>query len=176
MDPWASTNDLAAARVVVALSEEVDRLGDLIEAEFDNAKRVDVGLRLDVDQLGYLGIHYEVEPRIHSLAPGEEDDLVGRVFEIQLHTKAQNAWASVEHPMLYKPVGRTPSREIQRRVNRAVALVELFDAEIRQACEAMKSEPGYEQTVLLQHLQRVVPDARASEILTQNCRCSCSVP
>lgn len=84
---------------------------------------------MDVHELGYLGLHFLILPRTQDLA-SDEFFLEERICELQVHTIAQSAWAMNDHSAFYKAGGAANPR-LRRRMNRLIALVELFDDEMR---------------------------------------------
>lgn len=153
-DPLAEITDKAGVRVVVALLADVAVVDQVVVDTFNVVEpRQDMLDRYDPDRLGYLGVHYLVSPTGASLAAGDED-LEALVCEVQIHTKAQSAWATINHPLTYKPVVGGVPPAVRRRIMRAVALVSLFDDEVDAARSSLMSEPGYEQAALLQELER----------------------
>jgi ppGpp synthetase/RelA/SpoT-type nucleotidyltranferase len=152
-DPMAEITDKSGVRVVVALKSDVAVVERIIDALFQVEERIDKEAELAPDTLGYLGVHFLVRPKAHTLQR-DDLDLDGLICEIQIHTRAQNAWATVSHPLLYKPAGQAPPPPIARRVNRLVALVELFDNEVAEARRSVMAEPGYRQGAMLQPLEK----------------------
>lgn len=159
-DPLMSITDRAGARAVVLHHEAATTACAFVRDHFEVVEYQDARDRLQPNELGYLGLHFLVRSRPIHLSSGELD-LAGLICEIQIHTKAQSAWASVSHPMLYKPVGGAVSPLIAHRVNRAVALIDLFDEEIMRARGDLMNEPGYQPAAMLTVLEseylRVAP-------------------
>jgi len=153
-DPMTQITDKAGVRVILPLLADVPGVEAVVSESFEVLEHQDKGAQLDPDRLGYLGVHFLVTPRRQDLDGGTMD-LDGAICEVQIHTIAQNAWASVSHPFLYKPPGgEDPPDAVRRRINRLVALVELFDSEFEASRRAIVSEPGYRQTAMLQPLER----------------------
>jgi ppGpp synthetase/RelA/SpoT-type nucleotidyltranferase len=151
-DPMAQITDKAGVRVILCLIDDVPTVEAAIESTFTVTEHFNKADSLDPDQLGYLGVHFLVTPRSDDLEP-ENSEFSDRICEIQIHTRAQNAWSSVNHPLVYKP-GKDPSPQVLRRINRLIALVELFDSEVSAAREAIMSDPEYRQSAMLQTLER----------------------
>jgi ppGpp synthetase/RelA/SpoT-type nucleotidyltranferase len=151
-DPFTRIKDRAGVRVVVPHLEAAELARSAIREEFIVVNDDDTRERYAPDQIGYLGLHLEVELKPENCGVVDQH-LRGIICEIQIHTRAQSAWATASHPMLYKPVGRTVSPRIARRVMRAVTLVDLFDDEIAAARHELKSEPGYEPAAMLAVLE-----------------------
>jgi ppGpp synthetase/RelA/SpoT-type nucleotidyltranferase len=151
-DPMTQITDRAGVRVLVTFKQDIAIVEAIIRDLFSILERTDMAARLDEDQLGYLGIHYVVTPK-------EDDDrvdhdLLGLAFEVQIHSRAESAWAMASHRILYKPIGGTPSRSIERRINRLVALVELFDQELTDSWQQIVSTPRYQQGAMLFPLEQ----------------------
>lgn len=151
-DPLRQITDKAGVRVLLCLVDEVALVEDLIHASFEVLEHQNKADQLEPDRLGYLGVHFLVTPRGDDLT-SDDLDLEGAICEIQIHTRAQNAWSSVNHRLVYKP-GKDPAPAVKRRINRLVALVELFDAEVAAAREAVLNDSDYRQSAMLQTLER----------------------
>lgn len=149
-DPLTQITDKAAARVVVKDLADRDRLREGLAAYFRVQSEEDAADRLDVHELGYLGLHFLVLPRPQDLA-ADEFFLDGRICELQVHTIAQSAWAANEHGPFYKAGAADP--RLRRRVNRLVALVELFDDEMRAIRMTIEADPGFVEVHLLDILK-----------------------
>jgi len=151
VDPLAEIGDKAGVRVIVHYLDDVGAVeaavGDICNIHSRESK---LGA-MAYDQLGYLGIHLDVEP-VRALAATSEDRTVtGRHAELQIHTKAQSAWAVISHDLLYKPPVEL-SDEVKRGVTRLVALVELFDAEVKRTRYAVRSDPHYRELMIIEEL------------------------
>lgn len=143
-DPMNEIGDKAGVRVIVhylddvpAVEDSVKRICEILARE----KKVDA---MAYDQLGYLGVHLQVRPNTELVQQSANDGLVGLQAELQVHTKAQSAWAVVSHQLLYKTPLELPE-EIKRGVTRLVALVELFDAEIQRFRKAIEEDPDLQE-------------------------------
>lgn len=151
-DPIAEIGDKAGVRVIVPYLEDVGRVEAVIEALCFVDDREQKLEALAFDQLGYLGVHLDLRLR-PELLTGQPDlgpdspDLENLHAELQIHSKAQSAWAVVSHDLLYKPPVESPE-EAKRAITRLVALVELFDGEVDRLRKLIASDPNYaEMTV-----------------------------
>jgi ppGpp synthetase/RelA/SpoT-type nucleotidyltranferase len=147
-DPLSEIGDKAGVRVIVHFEADVpvvrEVVGELCTIVNEESKRD----ALAYDQLGYLGVHLDVHAVDDALDASDRDRLRGLGAEVQIHTKAQSAWAVVSHELLYKSPQEL-SVEIQRGITRLVALVELFDGEIARFRQAIESDPDFEEMVVL---------------------------
>jgi ppGpp synthetase/RelA/SpoT-type nucleotidyltranferase len=146
-DALAAVHDKAGVRVIVAYDEERTRVKGVIEGLFLVRGREDTLERYGTDRLGFLSHQYEISVRSETLGV-EDRDLDGLVCEVQVQTEVQHAWALVSHPLQYKPVGGSPAPEVERRLNRVLALVELFDQEVSAVRQAIMGAPGYRPALM----------------------------
>jgi len=109
--------------------------------------------RYEPNELGYLGIHIQARLLPADLPP-EEGYLGDLDFEIQIQTRAQNAWSTISHEMTYKPPPGSESKAVSSKIYRAIALVSLFDEQIAEARAAMVTSTGYLPARMLEALQR----------------------
>jgi len=152
-DPLTAISDKAGVRVVVNHLSDATQAGIVIEQRFEVLEIEDTRTRYKPHELGYLGVHYQVRLRDTDLDTSDLH-LRGLQCEIQVHTKAQNAWSAVSHPLLYKPAGGEPSQAVATKVMRAVALVSLFDEEVEEARMQTMGDPSYRPAAMLSVLQK----------------------
>lgn len=166
-DALAEITDKAGVRVIVGHLHQVDTVTALVHDGFQVHEYDNKVAGYEPDQLGYLGVHLLVKPRGELLDAGSQD-LDGLTCEIQIHTRAQNAWSEVSHPLLYKPAGPGPPSTVQRRIIRLLSLVEMFDEEVERARGDILAEPTYRPAAMLQALERefllIAPDDYDAEL------------
>jgi ppGpp synthetase/RelA/SpoT-type nucleotidyltranferase len=147
-DPLVQIEDKAGVRVVVAFARHAPEVERLAETLFELDNRDDKREQLSAEELGYLGIHYRTKVRPEHLS--DREHLIGLQAEMQIQTKAENAWAVASHDSLYKACINVPP-PVARTMMRLVALVELFDGEVARFEDQLHQQPGYRE------LQAVVP-------------------
>ena len=137
--------DVAGVRIITHFDDEVDRIGTLVEAEFDidRNRSVDKRQLLDADRFGYLSLHYISGFNEQRLRLTENARYGGLWCEVQIRSILQHAWAEIEHDLGYKP-GSTVPRPIRRRFSRLAGLLEIGDQEFRGIRDELK---GYEARV-----------------------------
>lgn len=119
-DLWTLT-DLVGVRVITYFADEVDRVGELVEAhlpvEFEHStdKR-----RREATEFGYRSLHYV--SRLGGALPERA------CFEVQVRTVLEHAWAEIEHDLGYKATEAIPLA-VRRRLSRLAGLLELADQE-----------------------------------------------
>jgi ppGpp synthetase/RelA/SpoT-type nucleotidyltranferase len=155
-DPLAEIGDKAGVRVIVPYLEDVRRVEEIVEeicTVEDCEQKLDA---LAYDELGYLGVHLELAPKpqflsaLDGIGP-DAPDLAELRAELQIHSKAQSAWAVVSHDLLYKPPVESPE-DAKRAITRLVALVELFDGEVDRLRKLIESDPDYAEMAVAAEL------------------------
>lgn len=119
--------DILGCRVICSFEDDVDRIGEIVEKEFelDWENSVDKRATLRPDSFGYLSLHY-----ICCLPEdkGYPKELCGKKFEIQIRTILQHAWAVINHDLGYKSDFGVPDA-VTRDFSRIAGLFELADDE-----------------------------------------------
>ena len=145
--------DRVGIRVVVSTSAGAERVIEQVREVFEVAEEgvERKALTNPPDQLRYLGVHVMSRLRLSDQA-GLWDEIASMTFEVQIHTLAETAWAVISHPVVYKPYGRPPPRDLAGKVFRGVALVSLFDSEVAAALTLQESLPDYAAVRMLRKL------------------------
>lgn len=129
-DPLAEVADLCGVRIILYFKDDVERVCELIEREFqvDQARSSNKADELGPDRFGYVSMHKVVslsEPRAstHGLS-----HLRNLFAEIQVRTVMQHAWAAISHALQYKREAEVPI-SLRRALCRLSALIEQADIE-----------------------------------------------
>ena len=122
--------DIAGVRIITFYSDDVDRVVELVEKEFqvDRKNSIDKGKSLDPDRFGYCSVHYVVGFKSNRLALSEYGPYKGLKCEIQIRTVLQHAWAEIEHDLGYKSEIAIP-KDVRRNFSRLAGLLEIGDKE-----------------------------------------------
>ncbi|MFC8615019.1 GTP pyrophosphokinase family protein [Micromonospora purpureochromogenes] len=125
---YKSLHDLLGIRVITYFNDEVDRVGELLQAQFavDAANSVDKRQLLDAREFGYLSLHYVLTLDEKRRELPEYRRYVGIPFEIQIRSVLQHAWAEIEHDLGYKSAQSLPPK-LQRHFARLASLLESAD-------------------------------------------------
>ncbi|HEY5941265.1 MAG TPA: RelA/SpoT domain-containing protein [Solirubrobacterales bacterium] len=145
--------DKAGLRIVLPYFNDEKAVRQVIEDRFEVDAREETVDRLGADRLGYLAVHYIVRVREGWLDEDEQTLFEGIQAEIQVGSIAQRAWAEVSHELIYKGAVDIPV-EYQRIINRLVALMEVFDSEVKRAREEIATVPGFEFAPLISALDK----------------------
>ena len=97
--------DLAGVRAVTYYYDDVDRVAEIIEREFEIDKENSEDKRhpRDPRMFGYASVHYVILLDPERAAITEYRRFAGLKAEIQVRSLLQHAWAEVEHGLGYKP-------------------------------------------------------------------------
>jgi ppGpp synthetase/RelA/SpoT-type nucleotidyltranferase len=149
--PRSRLTDRVGARIILYQASDVDRVAALLREhltirEKDSTdKRTALGLR----EFGYRSYHL-----VGSLPPGTTGQpafraLRGTVFEIQVRSLLEHAWAEIEHTTVYKSGADFPA-ELKRRFAALAGVLELLEHEFQQLTVARNALID----VALRNLQR----------------------
>jgi putative GTP pyrophosphokinase len=121
--------DIVGCRIVTYFEDEVDKVANVIEKEFE----VDIDNSIDkrkieYDRFGYLSLHYVVKLNSNRLKLTEYKTFKDIKFEIQIRSILQHSWAEIEHDIGYKGKFSIPNI-VKRRFSRIAALLETADLE-----------------------------------------------
>jgi ppGpp synthetase/RelA/SpoT-type nucleotidyltranferase len=126
--PLDQLTDISGIRIVVYFDYDVERVSDLITANFnvdeDNSSNRDE--LMSVNEVGYRSVHYVCDLGEARTQLREHLALKGLKFEFQVRTVLQHAWAELAHDRNYKFSGQLP-KEIERKLFLLAALMETAD-------------------------------------------------
>jgi ppGpp synthetase/RelA/SpoT-type nucleotidyltranferase len=117
--------DLVGIRVVTRYAAHVPDVCSLLTTEFDVLEDVDHGVD-SVESFGYASRHLICSLGESRRGLPEWTEYASIVFEVQVRSILQHAWASISHGLDYKTDGEVPS-EVRRQLFRVAALLETGD-------------------------------------------------
>jgi len=122
--------DLAGVRIITYFEDEVHKVADVIQREFDidTPNSSDKKDLLDPDRFGYLSLHYVVKLNAERLGLTEYRAFGSCKAEIQIRSILQHAWAEIEHDLGYQSKIAVPA-EVRRRFSRIAGILEFVDQE-----------------------------------------------
>jgi hypothetical protein len=133
--------DKAGVRLVLPFARDRKRVVEICGQVLLLTEPENVAERLGSERVGYLGLHHTAQIRPDALEPADSD-LADLRAELQLHTKAESAWAVAAHDSLYKSVIEVPDA-VARRLNRLAALAEIFDDQVERFLVELGELPGF---------------------------------
>lgn len=152
-------SDLLGIRVVCPFMEEIAAIESMIRNEFDVIEVERKGDDLSYSEFGYSSVHLLVQ------LPRDIRDsfhLSGRwVCEVQLRTILQDAWAEVEHELVYKAELTPLDAKLRRKLaalNANLTLSDIIFQEIRDYQRSMQSKLMRRRETFWDQLPGVVSD------------------
>jgi ppGpp synthetase/RelA/SpoT-type nucleotidyltranferase len=154
-NPFDEITDLAGVRVVCLYRSDIPRLEAIVNSEFAVIEKVDKLRNMSENEFGYGAVHYVV--KLGSEARGARyDDLKNLVCEIQLRTVLQDAWAIIDHHLVYKQESDVPS-VLLRKLNGLSGLFETAD----DSFDTIRKDREH-------YLQEVTKSAASNETFLKN--------
>ncbi|MEZ2657923.1 GTP pyrophosphokinase [Aneurinibacillus aneurinilyticus] len=131
-NPMKDVTDLVGIRIILYFQEDVEKVANLIEREFeiDKDNSVDKGKLLKLNEFGYQSIHYVAGLSYERKMLSEWRGFRKTKIEIQLRTVLQHSWATISHIVEYKKNHDIPSA-LRRKLYRLASLIELADEEFQ---------------------------------------------
>lgn len=122
-DPLIEITDLAGVRAVCQFTSDAQEVEKIVRRVFAVVEEVDKAQQLKADRMGYLATHFIVQLSTDHRGP-RYDYLKGFKCEIQVKTILQDAWAQIDHSLMYKSKTSIPERE-RRELNNVASLLEI---------------------------------------------------
>lgn len=129
--------DLLGMRIVVPFHEEVEQAVELLRQHFNTEEIERKSEKLTFREFAYDSVHVEIPLDRDLQLPAD----CKPVIEVQVRTILQDAWAEVEHELIYKNHFRFPNSDSIRKklaaVNASLSLADMIFQEIRDAQKEM---------------------------------------
>lgn len=122
----AVITDLLGLRIVCPFLEDLESTERLIKAGFHVMELERKGLHHSVGEFGYDSVHFLI--KIDPIYRKRELPHTSDVCEVQLRTILQDAWAEVEHELIYKSDITLPNESIRRKLAALNATLTLSDS------------------------------------------------
>lgn len=143
---WSSVTDKVGVRVICSTKADCRMADELLQdTGWSVVKHIVKSGR--PDQLFYPGTHLIV-------ADSAILDPTGSVVpcEIQIRTRAQDAWSVISHKLSYKGLVRPP-RKMQRLIQRLTIVMEMFDDEVHRLFKKRAQLPMYRTAIALEFME-----------------------
>ncbi len=144
---YVEITDLLGLRIVSPFLSDADRVETFIEEAFIVLEKERKGVPGNGGTFGYASTHYlcEVPEDLSGGEPGgcaeEREDC--DTFEIQVRTILQDAWAEVEHELIYKSEDtplNAPAKRKLAALNASLTLADMVFEEIRDSQRRLQSQ------------------------------------
>ena len=122
----ALITDLLGLRIVCPFLEDLESVERLIKTGFQVLEQDHKGLRRSVGEFGYDSVHFLI--KIDPIYRRRGLPYTSDVCEVQLRTILQDAWAEVEHELIYKSDITLPNESIRRKLAALNATLTLSDS------------------------------------------------
>ena len=126
---YENLKDKLGIRIICTFESELDIVDKLLRDYFVIEKAEYKKANLDFNKLDYQSNHYDVKIKSELAEFKSIKNYSDYVFEIQVRTLNQHAWANAAHKLSYKQDSDLPS-DIKRKLYRLLSLYELSDQEI----------------------------------------------
>jgi ppGpp synthetase/RelA/SpoT-type nucleotidyltranferase len=136
-DPLTDVTDFAGVRIVSYFRGDLARLEFMIQRSFQVLERVDKFAEQETDRFGYRAIHFVVHLKPNYLG-ARYDELHGLKCEIQIRPVLADAWAILNHHLVYKQETDLPD-EAERKINALAALVETAETQFESLRKEIES-------------------------------------
>lgn len=127
-----TVNDFFGLRIVCPFLEDIETVSGLVATHFEILETERKANQHSFREFGYDSVHLAI--RLDTHLTGQSMPGVRKVCEIQLRTILQDAWAEVEHELVYKSDISLPNQSIRRKLaslNATLTLSDLIFQEIR---------------------------------------------
>lgn len=129
-DPISEMTDFAGVRVVCLYVDDLPKVERIISEHFEIIEKIDKLKDKRPDQFGYGAVHFVV--KLGETSSGARyDDLKNLVCEIQTRTVLQDAWAIIDHHLVYKNESNIPS-VLRKKLNLLAGNFESADEEFKR--------------------------------------------
>jgi putative GTP pyrophosphokinase len=129
-DPITEITDLAGVRVVCLYIDDLTQVEKVIREHFEIIEKIDKLTDKRPDQFGYGAVHFVV--KLGKTSSGARyDDLKNLVCELQTRTVLQDAWAIIDHHLVYKNESNIPTI-LRKKLNLLAGNFESADDEFRR--------------------------------------------
>lgn len=122
--------DVLGCRIITLFEKDVDRILDLISDTFEIVEIVDKRKKNRTNRIefGYSSLHLVLKFTDSRCELVEYQKYQYILFEVQIRTVLQHAWAEVEHGLGYKSFYEPPM-DVKRKLNRLAGTLEILDEE-----------------------------------------------
>ena len=148
--------DLIGIRIICTFIEDLDEVEKNIKKEFKTIEVERKGREHTYREFGYESIHLLIEIPEDIAKEGG-----GKTAEIQVRTILQDAWAEVEHELIYKPEFYpvdTPMKRKLAAINASLSLADTIFQEIRTHQRRLNGELGKRRRSFFRKIEESTDD------------------
>lgn len=148
--------DIIGIRIICPFLEERDIVLKLLTGEFHVTEIETKAAKHSFNEFGYDSTHLLAD--LPAGTPAVNMPFTGKVFEIQVRTILQEAWAEVEHELIYKAnfsLLNTPIRRKLASLNASLALSDIIFQEIRDYQKEIQQLGDKRQEILQEKIKEI---------------------
>lgn len=155
--PRSQLTDRLGLRIIVYHARDVDLVSELMRAKLDvrEAQSSDKRLALGLREFGYRSYHLIASLPTSVSASPELWSLRGAVFEVQIRSLLEHAWAEIEHDVVYKSGVEWPP-QIKRRFAAIAGVLELLEHEFYELSAATSGLVNDAVAALKEHVDKTL--------------------
>ena len=145
-------NDKLGIRIICNFTEDTEKVDTFLYDIFDIKKFEKKRDELIFNRLDYISNHYDASIKSESYIFKSVKDLSDLIFEVQVRTLNQHAWANCAHSLSYKQEIDL-SAKLQRRVYRLLSIYEIADDEFSAVNKILLDNPDNLTYTILRKLE-----------------------
>ena len=165
-DPLNSTRDLLGVRIVCLYPSVLEDIDKVIRETFTVIHHEDKGKGLAPELWRYSSVHYDCKLP-DSWSGKRYDNIKDLVFEIQVRTILQDAWATVEHKLGYKSEKQIPD-ELKREFSALAGLFHVADQRFQFIADKMRVRAQDIATQLADQYRLAIEHARQGDVAAED--------
>lgn len=169
--------DKLGVRIICPFSSDLDIIDRFITENFQVHKIEKKKDKIDFDKLDYQSNHYDVSIRCSVFEFTEFNQFQNMIFEIQVRTLNQHAWANSAHTLFYKQDIDMPD-DVKRKIYRLLSIYEIADEEFAHVNKYLQEQPDNFLYTILRKLEgKIYKYAKIDfdrELSVENIRILCS--
>lgn len=157
-------NDLIGIRIICPFIEDIARVQAALQKKFEVREVDHKGSDHSFREFGYQSTHLLI--RIPQDVIGERGVLAIDIAEIQIRTILQDAWAEVEHELVYKSEFTpfdTPIKHKLAAVNATLSLADIIFQDIRNHQRQVNNQIGERRDSFFKKIEETVDDFLVEE-------------
>ncbi len=157
-------NDILGIRIICPFIEDIDNVENMISDNFDVVEIERKGSQNSLAEFGYNSIHILISLPNNSLH--DSIPFTGKVCEIQIRTILQEAWAEIEHELIYKANFSLLNNSLKKKLaslNATLSLSDIIFQEIRdyqkeiQILDERRRDSLHNKVTIEDHLLLIEP-------------------
>lgn len=130
-NPLDEIEDICGVRVICYYQSDVEKIKEIIKAEFDIIENKNKVETLEFNQFGYRSMHFILKIKQQWLNTPNYRGLENLKTELQIRTVLMHAWAEIEHKLAYKSESQIP-KNFRRKLSRISAKLEESDEQFEE--------------------------------------------